>query len=245
MRSTRLPGKPLIDIGGQADDPVGRRQALRQRRRAKSSSRPTTSASPRRAREFGAPGRAARARRAPVAAPIASPRSRAASAGTDEQIVVNVQGDEPLISPPLIAQVARLLACASRRDDRDARARRSTDAREFLDPNVVKVVTDRARLGAVLQPRADSVAARRRRARGPASHRSLCVPRRRPEGDQRGAAVRARGDREARAVACSLARLPDHRRATLPSRRRRTSIPRTISRAIRRMLEASSPSDAR
>jgi 3-deoxy-manno-octulosonate cytidylyltransferase (CMP-KDO synthetase) len=58
----------------------------------------------------------------------------------DTDIVVNVQGDEPLLPPALIDQVAELLAG-------DARAHLATlstqidSVAEFLDPNAVKVVT--------------------------------------------------------------------------------------------------------
>ena len=59
----------------------------------------------------------------------------------DDEIVVNVQGDEPLIEPDLIRAVANEL---------DARADASIstavhpirDAKTFFDPNVVKVVLD-------------------------------------------------------------------------------------------------------
>jgi len=60
----------------------------------------------------------------------------------DEQIVVNVQGDEPLISPRCIAQTAALL-------DTHPEAAIATltapleNEDEFRDPNFVKVVTDR------------------------------------------------------------------------------------------------------
>jgi len=59
----------------------------------------------------------------------------------DSSIVVNVQGDEPLIAPRLIAQVARIL-------ERKPRASVSTachaihDAASLANPNVVKVVFD-------------------------------------------------------------------------------------------------------
>jgi 3-deoxy-manno-octulosonate cytidylyltransferase (CMP-KDO synthetase) len=59
----------------------------------------------------------------------------------DADIVVNVQGDEPLIPPAIIRQVATLL-------DSDPEADIATLAtpveslEEFLDPNAVKVVTD-------------------------------------------------------------------------------------------------------
>ncbi|HUQ28333.1 MAG TPA: 3-deoxy-manno-octulosonate cytidylyltransferase [Usitatibacter sp.] len=69
----------------------------------------------------------------------------AEAAGTlglgDEEIVVNVQGDEPLIEPALIADVAAALA-------RSTQASMSTachpihDATSLANPNVVKVVLD-------------------------------------------------------------------------------------------------------
>lgn len=58
-------------------------------------------------------------------------------------VVVNVQGDEPLMPAALIQQVAALLA---RHADADIATLASpiTEVREFLDPNTVKVVTDGA-----------------------------------------------------------------------------------------------------
>jgi 3-deoxy-manno-octulosonate cytidylyltransferase (CMP-KDO synthetase) len=59
----------------------------------------------------------------------------------DSAIVVNVQGDEPLLPPALIRQVAGLLA-----DSPGAAMaslfHRITDPAEVFDPNVVKVVCD-------------------------------------------------------------------------------------------------------
>jgi len=61
----------------------------------------------------------------------------------DEAIVVNVQGDEPLIPPAVIDRVAGLLQ--KRPDCAMATAAHPlTDAAEFFSPNVVKVVTDAA-----------------------------------------------------------------------------------------------------
>jgi 3-deoxy-manno-octulosonate cytidylyltransferase (CMP-KDO synthetase) len=59
----------------------------------------------------------------------------------DDEIVVNVQGDEPLIDPALVRAVARELA------QRPAAAIATAvhpihDAATFFDPNVVKVVLD-------------------------------------------------------------------------------------------------------
>lgn len=57
-------------------------------------------------------------------------------------VVVNVQGDEPLIPPALIRQVARSLA--THREAAIATACHPlTSASEFANPNVVKVVLDR------------------------------------------------------------------------------------------------------
>lgn len=59
----------------------------------------------------------------------------------DESVVVNVQGDEPLIDPNLVQAVAAVL-------DRHPQVAMGTAANaidnlaEFLNPNVVKVVTD-------------------------------------------------------------------------------------------------------
>lgn len=57
----------------------------------------------------------------------------------DESIIVNVQGDEPLIEPALIAEVARALD-ADREASIATAAHRLRDIGEYLDPNVVKVV---------------------------------------------------------------------------------------------------------
>ncbi len=61
----------------------------------------------------------------------------------DEAIVVNVQGDEPLIPPALIRQVARLLADHPEAEMASLHHRIET-ARDVFDPNVVKVVCDAA-----------------------------------------------------------------------------------------------------
>jgi 3-deoxy-manno-octulosonate cytidylyltransferase (CMP-KDO synthetase) len=62
-------------------------------------------------------------------------------AWSEDQIVVNVQGDEPLIPPALIKQVAQLLETHPRADIATL-ATPIESLAEFLNPNVVKVVTD-------------------------------------------------------------------------------------------------------
>ncbi len=59
----------------------------------------------------------------------------------DDEIVVNVQGDEPLIDPSLVGAVAQLLA--ERPEASMSTAAHAIDsATEFSNPNVVKVVLD-------------------------------------------------------------------------------------------------------
>ena len=59
----------------------------------------------------------------------------------DSEVVVNVQGDEPLISPKLIAQVARIL---SKKRDCSVSTACHAIHDELENPNVVKVVLDAA-----------------------------------------------------------------------------------------------------
>ena len=59
----------------------------------------------------------------------------------DEEIVVNVQGDEPLVDPALIGEVAAALA-AHREASIGTACHRIHDAAVFANPNVVKVVRD-------------------------------------------------------------------------------------------------------
>jgi 3-deoxy-manno-octulosonate cytidylyltransferase (CMP-KDO synthetase) len=59
----------------------------------------------------------------------------------DCDIVVNVQGDEPFIKPEMIDDVIRLLQDDSRASI-GTLAKRITDIKEVLSPNVVKVVMD-------------------------------------------------------------------------------------------------------
>lgn len=64
----------------------------------------------------------------------------------DDEIVVNVQGDEPLIDPALVSAVASLLANAPLAQMSTA-AHAIHSAADFHNPNVVKVVLDAAGMG--------------------------------------------------------------------------------------------------
>lgn len=65
---------------------------------------------------------------------------------SDEQLVVNVQGDEPLIEPALIDAVAEALGKVSRGGTpaMSTAAHPLTSVTDFFNPNVVKVVCDAA-----------------------------------------------------------------------------------------------------
>jgi len=137
--STRLPGKALADIAGRPMIAWVHHQACRSPARevivATDDERIAAAC-----REYGA-------RAEMTAADHASGTDRIAELAErcgwdDEQIVVNVQGDEPLLPPKLVSQVADLLAAT----EGAAIATLTTPVRtedEFRDPNMVKVVTDR------------------------------------------------------------------------------------------------------
>ena len=138
--STRLPGKPLADLGGKpmivrvlervqaagaaetlvATDHEGVRDAVQAAGGAVVMTRPDHPSGTDRLAE------------------VAALRGWA-----DEDVVVNVQGDEPLIDPAVVVAVARALAA-------DAEAAIATaahaihDPAEVFSPNVVKVVCDAA-----------------------------------------------------------------------------------------------------
>ena len=63
----------------------------------------------------------------------------------DHDIVVNVQGDEPLMEPDLVTAVAALLQ-ATPQASMGTAAHTITEVADFTNPNVVKVVLDAANL---------------------------------------------------------------------------------------------------
>ncbi|NMG74504.1 3-deoxy-manno-octulosonate cytidylyltransferase [Aromatoleum diolicum] len=136
--STRLPGKPLADIGGK---PMVVRVLERARKAGAASVWVATDHASVLDAVKAAGGDALMTR-----ADHASGTDRLAEVvdalgWSADDIVVNVQGDEPLIEPALIAAVARALA-----DTPDAAIATAAhplgDAAEFFNPNVVKVVCD-------------------------------------------------------------------------------------------------------
>ena len=145
--STRLPGKPLLPIAGkpmlqwvyehacaaQADEVLI----------ATDDERVAT-----RARGFVAPRSGVRATVVMTSAAHASGTDRVAEVArlrgwSDRQIVVNVQGDEPLMPPQLVRQVALLLERYPRADIATLATPIQALA-DFLNPGVVKVVADAA-----------------------------------------------------------------------------------------------------
>lgn len=136
--STRLPGKPLLDIGGK---PMVQR--VWEQARQSGAQQVVIATDDQRiqsaARSFGAevcmtsadhPSGTDRLQQ--VAAQLAWP---------DDHIVVNVQGDEPLIPPAVIDQVAANLA--SHTEAGIATLCEDIETLdELLNPNAVKVVTD-------------------------------------------------------------------------------------------------------
>lgn len=138
LASTRLPDKPLADIGGL---PMVVRVA--QRARASGASRVVVAADDRRIVEacaaHGVEALLTRTDHPSGSDRLAEACTRLALA--DDAIVVNVQGDEPLIDPALIDAVARALAVQEEAVMSTA-AHPIASAEEFANPNVVKVVLD-------------------------------------------------------------------------------------------------------
>ncbi|MEI6026185.1 MAG: 3-deoxy-manno-octulosonate cytidylyltransferase [Betaproteobacteria bacterium] len=140
LGSTRLPGKPLLDIGGL---PMVVRVARQAQRCGAADVVVATDA-----QEVAAACQVHGVRHVMTRADHASGSDRLAEAcellGLEgDHIIVNVQGDEPLIEPGLIQRCAQLL------DEHpdcpvSTVAHRIDDWADWLNPNVVKVVLDAA-----------------------------------------------------------------------------------------------------
>jgi 3-deoxy-manno-octulosonate cytidylyltransferase (CMP-KDO synthetase) len=134
--SSRFPGKALALIGGK----TMLQHVWERAGRARSLSRLVVATDDRRilqaARDFGATVRMTRADH-----PSGTDRAAEVAAEDGAAVIVNIQGDEPLIDPAAIdAAVNGLL------ESEDAPmatlSKRIEDPGELSDPNVVKVVTD-------------------------------------------------------------------------------------------------------
>lgn len=136
--STRLPGKPLLDIAGKPM--VVRVAEQAQKSRAEQVVIATDFEKIRQvANQHGYQAVMTRIDHASGTDRIAEVADK--MAWPDDAIVVNVQGDEPLIDPQLIDEVA--LALAHSRDAVMATACHPIhDEAAFLNPNIVKVVMD-------------------------------------------------------------------------------------------------------
>lgn len=137
--STRLPGKPLLDIAGK---PMVQRVWEQASRSAASSLVIATDDT--RIRDV-AQGFGAQVCMTSSEHPSGTDRLQQVAremAWDDEQIVVNVQGDEPLIPPAVIDQVAANLATRPQAGMATLCEPLET-LEELLNPNAVKVVADR------------------------------------------------------------------------------------------------------
>ncbi|WP_028537011.1 3-deoxy-manno-octulosonate cytidylyltransferase [Paludibacterium yongneupense] len=139
MASSRLPGKPLADIAGV---PMVVRVAQQAQKSAAGGVIVATDhdAVLAACREHGVEAVATRADHACGTDRLAEVVDILALAVSD--IVVNVQGDEPLIEPELIDRLAGLLAAGDAPMATLAHPLASID--EMFNPNVVKVVLDHA-----------------------------------------------------------------------------------------------------
>lgn len=138
LASTRLPGKPLADIGGR---PMVVRVA--ERARQSQAMRVVVAADDHRivqaCESHGIEAVLTRADHASGSDRLAEACEALGLAGQD--VVVNVQGDEPRIEPALIDAVAALLA-ANPGASMSTAAHPISDIAEFTNPNVVKVILD-------------------------------------------------------------------------------------------------------
>lgn len=138
--STRLPAKPLADIGGK---PMIVRVLERVRAAGASEVLVATDHAGVRDAVTAAGGAVVMTRPDHPSGTDRLAEVAALRGWSDDDIVVNVQGDEPLIDPAIVTAVAQALAA-----DADAAiataAHPLSDAAELFNPNVVKVVCDAA-----------------------------------------------------------------------------------------------------
>jgi 3-deoxy-manno-octulosonate cytidylyltransferase (CMP-KDO synthetase) len=137
--STRLPGKPLLDIAGKAMV-----QRVWEQARLSGASDVVIATDDQRICD-AAQGFGASVCMTATDHPSGTDRLQEVAAHfgwTDEQIVVNVQGDEPMIPPAVIDQVAANLAGQSAAGIATL-CEGITELSELVDSNAVKVVFDK------------------------------------------------------------------------------------------------------
>jgi len=144
LASTRLPNKPLADIGGA---PMVVRVAQRVRSGVPASTRIVVAADHpsilQACKSHGIEAILTRQDHASGSDRLAEACEMLAL--RDDEIVVNVQGDEPLIDPDLVQAVADVLQ-AQPQASMGTAAHAITSVADFTNPNVVKVVLDAAGL---------------------------------------------------------------------------------------------------
>ena len=139
--SSRLPGKPLIDLGGETMIARVAKQALR------SSAQSVVVATDDERVAQAVAGTGAEAAMTGADHPSGSDRVMEVAAQQgwrEDEIVVNVQGDEPLIPPAVIDQVANLLHVPYSDCGVATLCEPIVRREDVFDPNIVKVVADRS-----------------------------------------------------------------------------------------------------
>jgi 3-deoxy-manno-octulosonate cytidylyltransferase (CMP-KDO synthetase) len=135
--STRLPGKALADIGGRPMIELVYQRAAAARSIASVLVATDDDRIARAVERFGGA-----VRMTSSAHPSGTDRLAEVAAGLDCDVVVNVQGDEPLIEPGMIDEAVAPLA-ADLALEMSTLRRRLDDPGEVRNPNVTKVVVDR------------------------------------------------------------------------------------------------------
>ena len=139
--SSRLPGKPLIDLGGETMIARVVSQAL------KSSAQSVVVATDDDRVAQAVAGTGAEAAMTRTDHPSGSDRVMEVAdqhGWREDEIVVNVQGDEPLIPPAVIDQVAALLHVPYSDCGVATLCEPIVRPEDVFDPNIVKVVADRS-----------------------------------------------------------------------------------------------------
>lgn len=135
--STRLLGKPLIEINGEPLIQYVYENAIKSRLAEKVVVATDDERVLRAVTNFGG-----EAVMTSEAHPSGTDRVAEVVKGMDVEVVVNLQGDEPMIRPEMIDDVISILT-DDKRADMGTLVKRIDNLRDALDPNVVKAVFDK------------------------------------------------------------------------------------------------------